>query len=109
MITEHDMTYPQPLYQRAVNAYLRAFCEKHGLSETDITEVGVPEYPTYAVDPWNAIIHFDDIRLDIDGMDYNGRHITAHADAMPEHLAQNEDAYYKGERTINYRTYLLNL
>ena len=102
-------TYPQPLYQRAVNAYLRAFCEKHGLSETDITEVGVPEYPTYAVGPWNAVIHFDDIRLDIDGMDYNGRHITVPADALPKYIARNTDAYYKGEGKINYRTYLLTL
>ena len=103
------MTYPKPLYQRAVNAYLRAFRQKHGLGEDDITEVGVPEYPTYLIEPWQTVLSFDDIRLDIDGMDYNGRHITAPADALPKYVARNSDAYYNGEGKINYRTYLLTL
>ena len=102
-------TYPKPLYQRAVNAYLRLFREKHGLKETDITNVGVPEYPTYLIEPWTAAVSFDDIRLDIDGLDYNGRHITAPENALYEHIYDNSEAYYKGEHTINYRTYLLNL
>lgn len=73
MKTKHDMntTYPQPLYRRAVNAYLQLFREKHGLSEDDITPVGVPELPIYLIRPWQAFIQFDDIRLDIDGIDFD--------------------------------------
>ena len=75
-------TYPKPLYQRAVNAYLRAFRDKHGLKETDITPVGVPEYPLYLIEPWTAAVDFDIIRLDVDGLDYNGRHIDAPEEAL---------------------------
>lgn len=109
MIPTHNMTYPQPLYQRAVNAYLRAFRDKHGLKETDITPVGVPEYPLYLIEPWTAAVNFDDIRLDVDGLDYNGRHIDAPEEALYNYCYDVAEMYTNSGQEINYRTYLLNL
>ena len=101
--------FPKPIYERAVEAYLLEFTNKHKLQRADIYLVGVKEYPLYFVEPWMMAINFDDIRLDIDGLDYNGKHIDAPEDALYNLSVRNSEAYYHGEHIVNFRTHLISL
>lgn len=98
----NDNRYPRPLYQRAVNAYLREFCEKHDYDIHEVHVTGEP-YPLYDFDDFFWGISLDDIRLDIDGLDTKtGGHIDTTADDLGNWLTARRDG-----DTINYKNYIL--
>lgn len=91
--------YPQPLYARAVRAYLQEFCDKHGYDMKEVQEHGAP-YPLYDFGESLCNISLDDIRIDIDGFYlHDGRYVEIDAEAIHE--------WYLGGSGYNYWHWLM--
>lgn len=105
------MKYPKPLHQRAVAAYLLEFTRKHYLEREDVEPMGPVEYPAFAIIPWGVAVTYDDIRIDIDGVELHDGTIKE----TPEHAIydwaiEQSDAYHSvGSGIRNFRTYVLAL
>ena len=99
--------YPQPLYARAVEAYLTEFALRQGLTRADI-ETGAPEeYPTYTVEPWGHTFTLDDIRIDVDGLRLaTGGRIEPKPGDICRWAEYIEDAAYSRAPFMNYSHWL---